>query len=304
MRRGVRRAGAAALAAAALCAVAADACPIEPLRAGDAAWSQRAVGANDDGRAADAHVLRAVDAYERAVAEAPECLEAHGKLLHAWYFAADHAARDDEQRRARLDAGVRASERALAAIAARLDGAQPAAVYDPRRLRRVLPPHDQVAAARAHFWSAVVVASWARAHGVLDAVRTGAATRVRDSATVTAALEPGFEAGGAHRLLAALHGELPRIPLLTPWVDGKRALEEAERAYEIAPEHPSNQLCLSLVLLDDVSERRGEALALLRRVASLEPAERRVVEDRALRRMARERLAREEAATAPPPTQR
>jgi hypothetical protein len=279
---------------AALVPSAADACPAAELAAAGAAWQRRADGAGDDGRAQAAPADAAVAAFERAVAADPSCLEAHAGLLRALFFAGDHASPDPAARRARLDRAKQAIDGAMAATAARLGaGEEPRAAFDAERLAAAVGGAERRAAASVHFWSAIALASWARDHGVLAAVREGVAGRVRDHALVTIALDPGCEVGGAHRLLSTLHGELPRIPLLTPWVDRAQALPEAERAYALAPDHPSNQLFLGLTLLDHLPERRAEAIERLQRVARLVPSGESRIEDAALRRLARERLERE-----------
>jgi tetratricopeptide (TPR) repeat protein len=270
------------------------ACPAPAIAAGDAAWERRADGAGDDGRAASLPVGAAITAWEAALAEDPDCLATYAKLLHALYFAGDLASGDAADKRMRFDRAEEIVAVAMAAIGRRLGGAAgPRAAFDVERLRSVLPGEAQRDVARIHFWSAVDLAAWARERGLITAVRAGVAARIRDHAVVTLALEPAYEAGGAHRVLAALHGELPRVPLLTPWVQPELALPEIERAVSVAPDHPGNRLMLGLVLLDREPARRAEALALLEGVASLDPAPSRRVEDAALRAAARTRLEKE-----------
>ena len=107
------------------------------------------------------------------------------------------------------------------------------------------------------------------------------------------ALDPSFEEGGAHRLLARVHVEVPRVPFVTEFVDTGRAVPAAERALAISPEHLGNRYLLALTILDVAPERRDEAIALLAEAAHAEPRADQLVEDRAFRKAARARLARE-----------
>jgi hypothetical protein len=64
----------------------------------------------------------------------------------------------------------------------------------------------------------------------------------------------------------------------------------AERALAEYPAHPGNAYLLGLALLAHAPERRGEALALIERTASLVPRPDHVIEDEAIRIAAREVL--------------
>jgi hypothetical protein len=111
--------------------------------------------------------------------------------------------------------------------------------------------------------------------------------------TATAALlEPDYDEGGPLRLLGSLHAQLPKVPFLTGWVDRDEALPLVNRAFEMFPDNPGNQLLLATTLLELEPDREGEAVALLESVASLEPRPSMLVEDLAMQRQARERLDR------------
>jgi hypothetical protein len=127
----------------------------------------------------------------------------------------------------------------------------------------------------------------------VDAVRSGVAGRLYHGALAAAALDTEFDEGGAHRLLARIHAQVPRVPFVSGFVDRSRAVPAAERALAIAPENPGNRYLLALTLLDVAPERHDDALRLLEDTAALEPRPQQLVEDLAIRRAARERLAEE-----------
>jgi tetratricopeptide (TPR) repeat protein len=263
---------------------------------GDAAYLRRAAGGSD-GHAAPEPIGEAVRAFQEAVAADPRNLEARWKLLRALHFEGEFATDDRAAKRRIFDRARTLSERGIELLAERVGGGQRLHELSEgerqARLARASVPTRDVAA--LHFWSAINWAAWSQVSGLFDAVRRGVANRIHEDALLVLAIAPDYEDGGAHRLLAALHARLPRVPLVSGWVDRARALPHAESALAIAPQHPGNQLLLALTLLDLEPERRSEAVALLEKVAASEPRAATQVEDLAIRREARERLALERA---------
>jgi tetratricopeptide (TPR) repeat protein len=263
------------------------------LAAGDAAWQGRAAGAGEDGRARTAPIARAIAAYERAKAADPQSLAARWKLVRSLWFAADYADAAPEIEIRHLDRATRESEDALDALAGRLGLSGTLDSFEPALLAARLAPRDVEDAAGTLFWSAVAWGAWSQRHGRVEAVRAGVAARLYRAAGAVIALDPTFEEGGAHRMLARIHAEVPRIPFVSPFVDPERAVPAAERAFEIGPEHLGNRYLLALTILDVAPERRAEALRLLSAAAQADPRADQLVEDRAIRKAAHERLDRE-----------
>ena len=299
-RRPVSRTLAAALAlCAALAAAPARAADAETCRAaiarGDRAWQERSTGAGEDGRARKAPIARAIESYEAALAADPESTAARWKLVRALWFAADYADAAPETERRHLDRATRESDLALDALAARLGLSGTLDSFEPALLAARIPPAELEDVAGTFFWSAVAWGAWSQRHGRVEAVRAGVAARLYQAAGAVIALDPAFEEGGAHRMLARIHVEVPRIPFVSAFVDPERAVPAAERALEIGPDHLGNRYLLALTILDVAPERRDEALSLLRAVALSEPRSDQLVEDRATRNAARDRLAHEQA---------
>jgi hypothetical protein len=255
----------------------------------DGFWVQRADG-QIDAKARPEPIGAAVLAYRAAVAASPDSLEAHWKLQRALWFAGDFAASDPATERALHEQAIEAAEAAFAVLAQRVGGEAALEAATPESMREKLGPADRSDAAHLYFWSAINLGAWSRLAGLLAAVREGVATRLHEATLRSIALDPSVEQGGAIRLLSRLHSELPRVPLLSGWVDHARAVPLAERALAEYPAHPGNAYLLGLALLSNAPERRAEALALLERTANLEPRPDHVVEDEAIRIAARERL--------------
>lgn len=259
----------------------------------EAAWARRGEGQSGDGRARRVPISHAIRAYEAAVAEVPDALEPRWKLVRALYFAADFAAASRAEARHELGRATREADAALDLLAARLgvDGSLDS--FDPERLASRLDPAARSDAAAVFFWSAVVWGAWGQQLGAVDAVRSGVVGRLYHGALLAAALDADFDEGGALRLLARIHAQVPRVPFFSGFIDRTRAVPSAERALAIAPENPSNRYQLALTLLDVAPERHQDALRLLEDTAELEPRPEQLVEDLAMRRAARERLAEE-----------
>lgn len=256
---------------------------------GDAAYARRSEGQRD-GRALPGPIAEAVAAYDAAWSQSPEDLEAAWKLLRALFFQAEYAVASGAERQALLRQGVARGREVEARLAATIGN----------EILLGQGALDEVAAAlRGNpnaapvcFWSAVLVASWARDANPMEALRQGVAESLRRHAELVIALDPAYEAGGAHRLLGRIHAEVPRIPFVTPWVQRERALGELHQAFALAPQDPWNQLLLGLTLLELAPDQKPKALELLQRVASGPPRPDHAVEDLGVGRMARDALAR------------
>jgi tetratricopeptide (TPR) repeat protein len=258
---------------------------------GDSAWASRAEGERE-GRPQSRPILTAVSLYESALAASPGSLEARWKLLRALHFAGDFAAQEAAERRAIFDRAREVSDEGLDLLAdrvgsgVRLEEEEPEAIQSWLETKGVSPSD----VARLYFWSAINWGAWSRDVGLLKAVGQGVANRLYQYTRIAIALEPGYDEGGALRLLGRLHAELPRVPFVSGWVDRGQALPLIERAHALAPANPGNRLLLALTLLDLAPERRGEALDLLDQVGRLTPRPSMRIEDLAMRKEARDRL--------------
>ncbi len=258
---------------------------------GDSAWASRAEGERE-GHPQSAPILYAVSFYESALAASPGSLEVRWKLLRALHFAGDFAAQEAQERRAIFDRAREVCDEGLNLLADRVGSGVRLEDTEPEAIRSWLEAKDVSPSdvARLYFWSAISWGAWSRDVGLLKAVREGVANRLYRYTRIAIALEPGYDEGGALRLLGRLHAELPRVPFVSGWVDRGQALALIERAYALAPANPGNRLLLALTLLDLAPGRRSEALDLLDQVGRLTPRPSMRIEDLAMRKEARERL--------------
>jgi hypothetical protein len=275
-----------------LCASFAQPGEASELARADALWARRGDG-QVNAVAQPEPVRSAIRAYQRAIAAEPDRLEAHWKLQRAFWFAGDFASADPAEERRSYERAQQAAERAFEALARRVGGRGALDALSPEALRDALPAAERRDAAELYFWHAVNLGAWSRLVGLLQTVRAGVAARVHEATLRSIALDPDVEQGGAIRLLSRLHSELPRVPLLSGWVDHERAVPLAERALSEYPQHPGNAYLLGLAILSNAPNRSDEGLALVESTARLEPRPEQLVEDLAIQIDARRRLERQ-----------
>jgi hypothetical protein len=261
------------------------------LGAVDAAYARRSEGSAGE-RAALAPVRAAVRAAEAAARAAPDDAAARWREVRALHFLGEFATPGGRAQREVYERAMARGEDALARLAQRLGGARLEELApDAWRPALAAAKVDARDAGELYFWSAVAVGAWSQKTGLLEAVRSGAAGRLERYTRVAIDLAPGAYDGGPWRLWARMHAVLPRVPLLTSWVDRALALPAAERALEVAPAHPGNQLLFAMTLQDLHPEREAEAREILARVAQRAPRPEFAAEDAAVRKLAASRLA-------------
>lgn len=239
------------------------------IRAGDRAWVARAETL--EGELADSlRIEAAIDRYRAALADDSNSIEARWKLLRALHYLIDFSNAEARRKDAAMEEAIAIAKHPVPVV----EGAGA----------------DVGKRAALHFWSAIAWGVRAKRVSLLTVVREGVAAQIRADAEWAVLLDHRVDRGGPLRLLSRLHAELPRVPLVSSWVDREKALPLAERAHTIDPNHPGNRLILALALLERGPERRAEGLALLRDLAALEPTPESRAEELAIRKQARERL--------------
>ncbi len=242
-----------------------------PISAGDAAWARRAEGHQGD-RAAAGPIGQAVAAYERAVKERPDRLEAYWKLLRALYFKGDFAVQGKESKQQVFARGREVAEAALDQVGRRVGGRKKLDDLPPQQAAKLLSHAPGIPEAPAIFlYGGIHWGLWGDVYGRLAAARQGVGDKVRCYGEVALALDERFEEAGARRLLGRLHTLAPRVPLVTGWVDRGQAVSHLRRAVALAPENLYNQVYLADALLQHQSGKAAEAREILRRVLQKKP---------------------------------
>jgi tetratricopeptide (TPR) repeat protein len=243
---------------------------------GDAAWARRADGHQGE-RAAAGPIGEAVAAYERAVKEKPDRLEAYWKLLRALHYKGDYVVPIEarEERQKVFGHGREVFEAALGQIGRRtgkkMDDLSPQQVA---ALVKTIPDASPV-----YLWGAIHWGLWGDSYGRLAAARQGVGDKVRRNGEIALAIDERYDRAAAHRLLGRLHTLAPKVPFITGWVDRDEAVSHLRRAVALAPEDLFNQVYLADALLQHFPGKAAEAKEILRRVLQRKPDPERVVED-------------------------
>lgn len=241
------------------------------IESGDRAWARRAQSIEET-LAEPTRIGEAIAHFRAALDADPSAIEARWKLMRALHYAIDFTTLDEDAKEARAREIVEVARESVEV----LESAEAVDDFD---------------RARVLFWTAIAWGTRAQRVGLLTIVTEGVATRMHDFARDSLALDPSVDRGGALRLLSRLHATLPRVPFVSGWVDRDEALPLAERGYELDPEHPGNRLILALALEEQAEDQEERVRALLQSVADATPRPDYLVEDLAIRRQARERLA-------------
>jgi len=207
---------------------------------GDQHWAARAEG-HQGGRAQATHIDAAIAAYQRAIAQNPNDLEARWKLLRAIRFKGAYVAATNDAKKLVYAEGKKAGEAALA-VAKRLDKRAPGV-------------------AEVYLWDSILWGEWALAYGKMAAVREGAADRIRSEATTAMQINPNLEGGTPARVLGRLHDQTPRVPFITGWASSKEAVRFLRESLKA---DPANKI--TKVFLAEALGKSSEAVALLREV--------------------------------------
>jgi hypothetical protein len=256
---------------------------------GDQAYSRRQEGRTGL-RASPGPIRQAIVAYERA-SEDPDFVEARWKLARALYFQGRYTGLDDDARRAVFVKARRVSEDAIHILGRSLEqrGIKGFFELGPEALAGNLK--DRTDAAPTYFWAASCWGQWALSVGKLDAVKTGAADKIREYGLTVIGIDPTFEEGGGYRIVGRLNDQAPWIPFLTSWVSRADALKYLRLAMGVSSRNFFNRHFLAEALYRDGDEKeKAEAVSLEQGLVEDSPSPQRLIEDLTIQEEARKNL--------------
>jgi tetratricopeptide (TPR) repeat protein len=244
---------------------------------GDRHYAQRAEGAQG-ARASAQHVDAAIAAFQRAIAQNPNDLEAHARLLRAIRFKGAYVAASNEEKKQIYGAAKKAGDAALAVIDRHLA---------PKGLKRGKSTNQQIAdamrnvpgAGAVFLWDAINWGEWALAYGKLAAAREGAADRIRHQAMIAHLIDPRLEMGAPSRVLGRLHDQTPRIPFLTGWASSKEAVKFLQESRKHDPDNKVTLVFLAEAMVGHDGKTKPQAIQILREVVAKPLHPEYVVED-------------------------
>lgn len=230
---------------------------------GDQHWNARAEG-HQGGLAKAAQIDAAIAAYQKAIAQEPNNLEARWRLLRAIRFKGAYVATAGEEKKrvyafgkTEGGAAIAVINRALAAKGVKADASEKQ-VAD---AIRTIPGAGEV-----FFWDSANWGEWALAYGKMAAVREGAADRIRREATIAMLSDPKMDGGGPQRVLGRLHDETPHVPFLTGWASSAEAVRFLMESYKLDPTNKITRVFLADAMVSNDSKNGPEAIRILHEV--------------------------------------
>jgi tetratricopeptide (TPR) repeat protein len=194
--------------------------------------------------------VRAADIWATRLADNPKDFESAWKLARAQYWLGTNGLPQD-QRRAALEAGIAAAQKAIA-----IDSQQP----------------------EGHFWMAANMGALAESFGI----RQGLKYRgdIRDGLMTVLRLDAGFQQGSADRALGRWYLKVPGL------FGGskKKSEEHLRRSLTYNPNSIASRFFLAETLLE--MDRKADAIGELQRIAEIEPDPEWLPEDREFKQKA------------------
>ncbi len=232
---------------------------------GDQQYAMRAEG-HQSGRAKPAHVDAAIAAYQRAIAQNPNDLEARWKLMRTLRFKGQYVATSADEKKQIYTTAKKAGEDALALIdrqlaAKGLRSVTKATEKQVADAAKAIPGADEV-----FFWDAVNWGEWALVYGKMAAVREGAAGRIRREATIAMLIDPKLEGGGPPRVLGRLHDQTPSVPFITGWASSKEAIKFLNESLKIDPTNKITIVFLAEAMVNNDSSTKPQAIQSLKAI--------------------------------------
>lgn len=232
---------------------------------GDRHYAARATGAQG-ARAAAGEIDAAIAAYQRAIAQNANDVEAHARLLRAYRFKGAYVAASNDEKKKVYALAKTAGDAALAVVG-RLVAARGVKADAPEK--NVAPavraiPH----AADVYLWDAINWGEWALVYGKMAAARQGAADRIRRGAMIANLVDPALEGGAPSRVLGRLHDQTPSIPFITGWASSKEAVKFLEQSYKIDPANKITLVFLAEAIESNDAKTKPRAIQLLRTAVS------------------------------------
>jgi tetratricopeptide (TPR) repeat protein len=228
---------------------------------GDRQYAARATGAKG-GRAVAGPIDTAIAAYQRAIAQNPNDIEAHAKLLRAYRFKGAYVAANNDEKKKIYALAKTAGQTALGVVNRQLASRGVKADASEKSVAaaaRAIP-----GAAEVYLWDAINWGEWALAYGKMAAARQGAADTIRREATIAHLIDSALEMGAPARVLGRLHEQTPRIPFITGWASSKEAVKFLEESLKHDPTNKITLVFLAEALVANDSGAKPRAIQLLR----------------------------------------
>ena len=127
------------------------------------------------------------------------------------------------------------------------------------------------------YWYLANLGGWAKVYGILTAAREGVADQMKEHAEKIIAIDSSYKDGGGYYLLGAVHYKSPYIPFLLSWPDNDDAIKFLTLAVETGKAEFTQLIYLAQALHKDGQVEKAKAL--LNNVINSEPDVENLIED-------------------------
>ncbi len=147
----------------------------------------------------------AIRIFSIELSENPKSLEAVEYLLRSYYYRAEYATVDIENKKLFFDKGKNLGINYIDKF----------------------PESVEI-----RYWYLANLGGWAKVYGTLNAAREGVADQMRTHAKKIIEIDSNYKNGGGYYLLGAVHFKSPYIPFLLSWPDNDIAIKYLTLAVE------------------------------------------------------------------------
>ena len=212
-------------------------------------YSQRQAG-SENSLASNQNIETAIEQFSSALQTAETEKEAALYLLKSYYYKAEFAIQDKEEKKSIFNEGKALGEKYI----------------------EKYPTSPEF-----RYWYFVNLGSWAQVYGILTAAREGVSDLMRTHSEKIIELDPDYRNGGGYFMLGAVHFKSPYIPFLLSWPDNDKAIKYLQLAVETGKAEMNQKNYLAQAV--NKNGQHEKARKLLTEVINTEPDPANLVED-------------------------
>ena len=212
-------------------------------------YSKRQAGSKGS-LASNENIDKAIEQFSSALQTSETEKEAALYLLKSYYYKAEFAIQDKEEKKNIFNEGKALGEKYI---------------------------EKYPTSAEFRYWYLVNLGSWAQVYGILTAAREGVSDLMKTHSEKIIELNPEYQNGGGYFMLGAVHFKSPYIPFLLSWPDNDDAIKYLQLSVDTGNAEMNQKNYLAQALSKDGRDKK--ARALLEEVLNTEPSTTTLVED-------------------------
>jgi len=212
-------------------------------------YSKRQASSNGS-LASNENIDKAIEQFSSALQTSDTEKEAALHLLKSYYYKAEFAVQDKEEKKSIFNEGKALGEKYI----------------------EKYPTSPEF-----RYWYLVNLGSWAQVYGILTAAREGVSDLMRTHSEKIIELDPDYRNGGGYFMLGAVHFKSPYIPFLLSWPDNDKAIKYLQLAVETGKAEMNQKNYLAQAV--NKNGQHEKARKLLTEVINTEPDPANLVED-------------------------